>query len=193
MNTEIKGDAIQSHIGFDAAVRRREDDYLNRWPFAREIYQIAVTDPPSGRFESESTGNGALAKHWYSNPSLRWPRKTITLLLNSIHGSTLRKNPYGAPLVLTIFGKLESTFGSVQGADEARAKAWMAKAKGVVTAVAGVVHEGIGKAIGASLDLVKEHFAFTSNDLATLRGILGKKRIVILIDDLDRTAPEART
>jgi predicted KAP-like P-loop ATPase len=33
------------HHGFDAAVARHEDDYLNRWPLAREIYGIATTGP----------------------------------------------------------------------------------------------------------------------------------------------------
>jgi predicted KAP-like P-loop ATPase len=33
------------HLGFDAAVRRREDDFLNRWPLAKEIYGIAITGP----------------------------------------------------------------------------------------------------------------------------------------------------
>ena len=32
--------------GFDAAVKRREDDHLNRWPLAREIYGITTTGPP---------------------------------------------------------------------------------------------------------------------------------------------------
>src|SRR5947207_943144 len=31
--------------GFDAAVKRREEDYLNRWPFAQEIYGVATTGP----------------------------------------------------------------------------------------------------------------------------------------------------
>jgi hypothetical protein len=29
--------------GFDAAVKRREDDHLNRWPLASEIYGIVLT------------------------------------------------------------------------------------------------------------------------------------------------------
>src|SRR6266478_4587803 len=31
--------------GFDAAIKRREEDYLNRWPFAQELYGIATTGP----------------------------------------------------------------------------------------------------------------------------------------------------
>src|SRR5436309_6846464 len=31
--------------GFDPASRRREDDHLNRWPLAHEIYGIATTGP----------------------------------------------------------------------------------------------------------------------------------------------------
>jgi hypothetical protein len=30
--------------GFDAAVAKRQQDHLNRWPLAREIYGIATTE-----------------------------------------------------------------------------------------------------------------------------------------------------
>jgi len=33
--------------GFDAAVIRREDDHLNRWPLAREIYGMASNLTPT--------------------------------------------------------------------------------------------------------------------------------------------------
>ena len=37
--------SLPKHQGFDAAISSRQEDYLNRWPLAREIYGIATTGP----------------------------------------------------------------------------------------------------------------------------------------------------
>ncbi len=33
------------HAGFDASVFDPKDDHLNRWPLARQIYNVAVNGP----------------------------------------------------------------------------------------------------------------------------------------------------
>ena len=53
-----------------------------------------------------------------------------------------------------------------------------------------VFNETAGKAVGAGLDIVKGWFSFTEDDLKAVRAKLGDKRVIVLIDDLDRTAPE---
>lgn len=183
-------DGPQQSGGFDAAVRRREEDYLDRWPLAREIYGIAVTGPTEwsvrvGVYGEWGTGKTSVLEF-------------IATMATKDHHVVIRFDPWEhsskeslwRSFVLTIFGKIEATLGTIKGAKAARAKGWMSKATGVITTVAGLVNQNAGKVIGASLDLVKEHFSFSRNDLATLHDVLGGKHIVVLIDDLDRTAPE---
>src|SRR5439155_16984868 len=47
-----------------------------------------------------------------------------------------------------------------------------------------------GKVLEAGLALVKKHFTFSQDDLKSLQALLGEKRVIVLIDDLDRTARE---
>lgn len=176
--------------GFDAAVTRREGDFLNRWPLAEVIYGIAVTGPMEwsvrvGVYGEWGTGKTSVIEF-------------IAALAAKDHHVVVRFNPWEhsskdrlwQAFVVAVFKELKGTLGSVKGAEAVRAKAWAAKAQGVVTAVASVMSEKTGKAIGASLDLVKEHFSFSRKDLVDLHKALSGRRVIILIDDLDRTAPE---
>jgi hypothetical protein len=68
------------HLGFDVAVRRREDDFLNRWPLAKEIYGIAITGPQDWSGRVGFMVNGELAKLLSLNSSARWLSRTGRLL-----------------------------------------------------------------------------------------------------------------
>ena len=177
--------------GFDAAVNRREDDYLNRWPLAREIYGIATTGPSDwsvrvGIYGEWGTGKtsvlefiGQMAKH----------DGQILIKFNPWEHST--KDSLWRAFVLAIFS--EPTLAKIAGAKKTRTKGWFSKIlqkADVVESGADLFNDKAGKAIGAGLDLVKMFFSFGQNDLKSLRAALGNKRIIVLIDDLDRTAPE---
>ena len=36
---------LDGRCGFDSAAASRDQDHLNRWPFAREIYEVATNGP----------------------------------------------------------------------------------------------------------------------------------------------------
>src|ERR1700730_15701432 len=189
MKTDSTDDEHKSR-GFDAAVKRREDDFLNRWPLAREVYGIAVTGPKQwsvriGIYGEWGTGKTSVLEFI---ASMAKNDQQIVIRFNPWQHST--KDSLWRAFVLAVFSELEATFGKLPEADAARTKDWIGKAKSVITSVAAVANERVGKAVQASLDLVKEHFAFSQEDLNSLREIVGDKRIIILIDDLDRTAPE---
>ena len=185
----MKSPSAQPH-GFDAAVMRREDDYLNRWPLAREIYGIATTGPRDwsvriGIYGEWGTGKTSVLKFV---DTMATKDEHIVIWFDPWEYST--KAELWRAFVLTVFEGLEARLGTVEGAQEARRKAFIEKAKGVVGAITGLVNEQAGKVVESGLDLVKKHFAFSEEDLESLQDSLGEKRVIILVDDLDRTAPE---
>jgi predicted KAP-like P-loop ATPase len=176
--------------GCDNPVVSRSGDHLNRWPLAREIYGIAITGSKDwsvrvGIYGEWGTGKTSLLK---LIASMAEPTGHIVIWFDPWEYSN--KPELWRSFVLTVFKELESKLGQVPGADEARRKVWMDKAKGIVGTVTGVLNESAGKAVDAGLELVRKHFNFSQDDLKSLQSILGEKRVIVLIDDLDRTAPE---
>ncbi len=179
------------HPGFDAAVKCREDDYLNRWPFAREIYGIATTGPRDwsvriGIYGEWGTGKTSVLE--FISEMVKQDQQ-ILIRFNPWEHST--KDSLWRAFVLAIFS--DPTLAKIAGAKRARAKGLIStflKGTNIAKSGAEIFNDKAGKAIGAGLDLVKIFFSFGENDLKSLREALGDKRIVILIDDLDRTAPE---
>lgn len=177
--------------GFDAAVKRREDDHLNRWPLAQEVYGIATTGPPDwsvriGIYGEWGTGKTSVLQFV---AEMARADKHVVIPFNPWEHST--KEALWRAFVLAVYS--QPAFANAKGARFAQLKDWAGKlekaAKTVSTGVS-VFHDKGGKAVGAGLELVKKFFSFSEKDLKALRASLGTKRIIVLIDDLDRTAPE---
>jgi hypothetical protein len=64
------------------------------------------------------------------------------------------------------------------------------KRAGAVKSGTSLINDKVGEGVGVGLELVKSFFAFSEKDLKSLRVALGDKRVIVLVDDLDRTAPE---
>jgi hypothetical protein len=176
--------------GYDHPLADRKGDFLNRWPLAREIYGIATTGPKDwsvriGVYGEWGTGKTSVLKFI---STLAQTAGHIVIWFDPWQHSS--KADLWRSFVLTVFKELESSLGHVPGASLARGKALITKAQSAVVSVTKVVNADAGKAIGAGIDLVKKHFDFSKKDLACLQALLGNKRVIILIDDLDRTAPE---
>jgi hypothetical protein len=176
--------------GFDAAVSRREDDHLDRWPFAREIYGIATTGPKDwsvrlGVYGEWGTGKTSVLE--FVADMAAKDRHVVIWFNPWQYGS---KSELWRAFILTVFEGLERQLGSLPVARGAKRKAWLEKAGKIVQSVSAIANEKAGKVVDAGLELVIKHFAFSKSDLASLHGILGDKRILVLVDDLDRTAPE---
>lgn len=179
------------HHGFDAAVMRREDDHLNRWQFAREIYGIATTGPRDwsvriGIYGEWGTGKTSVLE--FITVMAQRDRQ-IVVRFNPWEHST--KDSLWRAFVLAVFK--EPALAKIAGGTKARAKGWFGgilKRTNAVESGFAVWNEKVGKGVGVGLDLVKSFFAFNENDLKSLRDVLGDKRVIVLVDDLDRTAPE---
>lgn len=176
--------------GFDRPTLSRDGDHLNRWPLAREIYGIATTGPSDwsvrvGIYGEWGTGKTSVLKFIAS-----MAEKAGHIVIWFDPWQYSNKPELWQEFVLTVFRHLKIKLGQIPGASKANRKFWMKKARGVIGAVASVAYDRAGKAIDAGLELVKKHFAFTRDDLKSLESILDGNRVIVLIDDLDRTAPE---
>ncbi len=179
------------HAGFDAAVKRREDDHLNRWPFAQEIYGIATTGPADwsvrvGIYGEWGTGKSSVLE--------------FIALMAEKQGHTLVKfNPWQYATKDQLWREFVSEvynqpiFSSMERAGWVRVKnksRWVLEQAKRAQEGAKAVNEHAGKAMSAGLELTKSWFTFSGADLKGLRTKLGEKRVIVLIDDLDRTSAE---
>jgi predicted KAP-like P-loop ATPase len=150
--------ASQTH-GFDAAVTRREDDQLNRWPFAREIYGIA-TGPRDWSVRVGIYGEWGTGKTSVLEFIAAMARRDgqIVIRFNPWEHST--KDALWRAFVLAIFK--EPRLAKAAGAKPARAKGLLGsflKRARIIEAGTGVWNEKAAKGVGAGLDLVKSFLA----------------------------------
>ncbi len=179
--------------GFDAPIRDRRDDYLNRWPFAREIYGIATTGPQEWSVRVGVYGEWGAGKTSVLKFVSGMAAKDLHIVIWFDPWEHSTRPELWRAFVLKVFQELKAHLGRVKGSRLVGAKAWAAKSAGVVAQVAKIAHDRTGQALsaGLGLDLVKRHLCFSQRDLASLREALGERRVIVLIDDLDRTAPES--
>jgi hypothetical protein len=189
-----EADQPEKRSGFDAPARRRDQDHLNRWPFAREIYMAAISGPKDwsvriGLYGEWGTGKTSVLEF-------------VSAMANKHDHVVVWFDPWEysskavlwREFVLKIFRALEDKVGGVVQAGDARRKALLNKVSGTVKSIGaslvGALNESAGKVTDAGLHFVKDHFAFGPDDLRSLSEVLGERRIIVLIDDLDRTAAE---
>lgn len=184
----------QKRDGFDAPVRTRESDHLNRWPFAREIYTAAVSGPKDwsvriGVYGEWGTGKTSVLE-FISSMALEHQHLVVWF---DPWEYTSKQDLWRA-FILKVFSVFENAFGGIAAGGDVRRKAFFEKVTGIVKSVGGTVvgalNEKGGKLAEAGLGLVKTHFSFGPEDLESLGAFLGEHRVVVLIDDLDRTAAE---
>lgn len=179
--------------GPDAAVSSRERDHLGRWPLAQEIYGIATTGPAEwsirvGIYGEWGSGKTSVLEFvegiarannqvvlrftpWqFSDSRALWHSFVAALedeLKSTLPGWVkydLQKWKKPASTVMRFFSRRKDKIK--EAADQ----------KPVSMALAGI-------------DLLKDYCAYTRRDLEKLLGSIRGTRILILVDDLDRTSP----
>jgi len=182
--------ATPKPAGFDAAIKRREDDHLKRWSFAREIYGITVTGPQEWSVRVGIYGEWGTGKTSVLEFIAQMATDDGHVLIHFNPWEHSSKQALWNSFVDTVYDELERRFGKLEDAGLKRRRVWLEKAKEVTKAAAGVYNENLAKLVGSGLDLLKENFGFDEQELKALKRVLNGKRIVVLTDDLDRTAPE---
>lgn len=187
---EIPLESQGAGIGFDSPVTSRADDYLNRWPLARQVYRVAVDGPADwsariGVYGEWGTGKSSVLKFV---DSMARADGHLVFWFNPWAYST--KSELWRAFVIGISSMIELNEGETASSGMLEWKGRLGKCRDWL---AGTVKEAPGDIAGGvsvALDAVRGLFAFTPSDVAALRLQLEDKRVIILIDDLDRTSAE---
>jgi len=176
--------------GYDTAPSTKEEDQLNRWGFAREIYTIASRTPLDwslriGIYGSWGEGKTAILKFvntiakednqivvwfnpWeYATPEEMW-ESFVTLILKKLSEAGVDiKKPSRQFLRAKIFFKKIlrrpiDAFGSLAQLDPYAS---------------------------AGLPVLKSFLSFNRKSLTKIQNFISGKRIIVLVDDLDRANP----
>jgi hypothetical protein len=180
--------------GFDSAVSAREEDHLNRWPVAQEIYTLAVTGPRDWSVRIAIYGEWGSGKTTILN--------FIEIMARQDNHIVIRFNPWQYSVqselwqafVLAVYEELKTHIGNVPGSKKTKAKRWIKRIVDdggkILTDAAGAVKKEAGQVMDFGLNMVKRSLIFSKEDLKDFSEILGERRIIILIDDLDRVEPK---
>lgn len=191
---EISGIAETSKTsvanGFDAPVASRADDHLNRWPLARQVYSVAVDGPADwsariGVYGEWGTGKSSVLKFV---EALATADRHLVVWFNPWAFSS--KSGLWRAFVMEISSKIEPKEGEAASSGMREWKARLGKLRDWLSGAAKEATGDIAGGASVALDAVRGLFAFTPSDVAAMRSQLGDKRVIILIDDLDRTSAE---
>lgn len=177
--------------GFDSPVVSRQEDHLNRWPLAREVFGIATTGPADWSVRIGIYGEWGSGKSTVLGFVGQMAEEEGHVLIRFNPWQYSNREALWRAFVLAIYSKPE-----FRGLERA---GWVYTKKRALTILGlgkpleeGVsfINEKASKALGTGIDLLKGMFRFGKDDLKALSARLGSKRVIVLIDDLDRTAAE---
>lgn len=176
--------------GFDAPVTSRDQDHLNRWPLARQIYSVAVDGPEDwsarvGLYGEWGTGKTSVLRFVAS-----MAEQDGHIVVWFDPWAYANKADLWRAFVLNLCNTAEAKLGGLTKAGEIRRKSYFDKGRELLGMAAKVVPGDYGSAASGGLDLLRGAFAFSSKDVLALKKDLKGHRVIVLIDDLDRTAAE---
>lgn len=184
-----------AQTGHDAPVTERSEDFYDRWPIAKSISRIIETAPPQWSTRIGLFGSWGDGKTSVLNFLEQQQRDAKNIVI--------RYAPWGASTPDEIwrdFGKVLIT-----GLERHDVKLTMwsrlvhrSKAVDKTTIKEGIkgagrLAEATGHAPGAAVSaniastLIGDKLTFTSDDIQRLTAQIGDRRVVVFIDDLDRT------
>ena len=188
--TEAVDESPIEITGFDAPVTTRKDDHLNRWPLARQVYSVAVDGPADwsariGVYGEWGMGKSSVLKFV---ESMAVAGKHVVVWFNPWAYST--KSELWRSFVMELSSKIEPKEGE---SSSSGMRDWKARLGSCSDWLSGKVKDAPGDIAGGTsvaLDAIRGLFAFSPKDVAAMREQFGGKRVIILIDDLDRTSAE---
>jgi hypothetical protein len=183
-------DTPQQTTGFDAPVFDAKDDHLNRWPLARQIYNVAANGPADwsariGVYGEWGTGKTSVLKF----VSAMAEADGHIVVWFDPWGYSSKPNLWHA-FVMKCCDTIEGKLGGLTAAGDVRKKSYFKKGRDLLATVTKKVPGDTASAITGGLDLLTGAFSFGPDDLKKLHADLKGRRVIVLIDDLDRTAAE---
>jgi predicted 3-demethylubiquinone-9 3-methyltransferase (glyoxalase superfamily) len=180
--------------GFDAPASSRERDHLNRWPFAQEIYGIATAGPTDWSVRIGIYGEWGSGKTSVLD--------FIEALAEPDGHLVVRFNPWefldSRTLWDSFISSIDIKFKQClpqwsytrnrwkRGAR--KLKSWWGRFSGIGNQIKSALDEQRIRLPIVGMELLKEFCAFTRHDLELLLRSAYGVRVLILVDDLDRTS-----
>lgn len=189
--TEVpEGQSAIVGTGFDSPVSSRYADFLNRWPLARQVYNVAVNGPADwsvrvGVYGEWGTGKTSILKF-------------VESMATDNGHAVVWFDPWAyntkAHLWHSFVSKIGGFFTLInEGSSVPDMKGLESRIKTASEFLVGAMSSNSSDhAVGAltEIEAVRQCFEFIGQDLADLKKAMNGKRVVILIDDLDRTSAE---
>jgi len=174
--------------GYDAARNDRKDDHLNRWPFAQEIYRIAASGPRDWSVRVGVYGEWGSGKTSVINFVNSMAREEGHIIFTFNPWQFQTTDDLWKAFVEGLFQIIEeATQTKVPEARSRQVKAVAGTAARVLPKIFGLWKSEAGDAVTGGLGLLRKFLVFSADDLAKLGEILGERRLLVIIDDLDRT------
>jgi hypothetical protein len=183
----------QISSGYDAAAASRAEDDLDRWRFAAEIVDVVLTTPSEwsariGIFGKWGEGKSTVLR--FAEQMLK-ERKSIVLWFNpwAIQNWNDLWEDFGNRLSTALSDAGIPIDGTWLRVAKNSTK-WL-EAKGVKQVVkVGAAVAGREKAADAAFGLVGQWLKYDGPQIRAIQKKVKEKRLVVLIDDLDRCTPE---
>jgi hypothetical protein len=182
-----------STSGYDAAQARREDDALDRWRVASEVVEVALATPAEwsariGIFGKWGEGKSTVLR--FAEAMLR-ERKSIVFWFNpwAIQNWNDLWEEFGSRLSESLSAAGIPVDSTWLKATKDSTKWLESKGAGQI-AKAGAAALGKEKAVEAAFSLVGRWLKYDGPQIRAIQKKVKQRRLVVLIDDLDRCAPE---
>lgn len=185
MENERKID-LRERKGFDAPVHKQEDDVLGRWQFAKEIYGLAIDCPKDWSVRVGIYGDWGAGKSSVLSFLKTMAEEDSQILIEFDPWGYESKEELWREFVARVYKNI-GTF-KPPGRKKIRLKRALSKYLKIGTKIINAGRPALGQAMEEGLNLVKKYLSNTAKDLAKLADLIGNKRIIILIDDLDRAS-----
>lgn len=173
--------------GHDAACISREDDHLNRWPLAKEIYRIAVDGPEEWSVRVGIYGEWGSGKTSVLNFIESMAKRDGHLIFHFNPWKYHNKDNLWKAFVDGLYGKIEAEIGETPGSGKRTAKKIGGATAQAAQSILSVWKKEAGEAAAKGMELLSKCLTFSAADLAHLKAALNGKRLIVTIDDLDRT------
>jgi hypothetical protein len=194
-NSNQEAGNVQAAFGHDSPVYYRTEDIYNRWPVATAISRAIASSPLSW-----STRIGLFAPWGDGKTSALNLLEKQQVAINNI---VIRFSPWGASTEDEIWrGFTKSLRGGLKKAREKlplkyramyffrRNSSWLSSGLSAAGKAANSKAPGISAGTDFAAGLIEKYIKPSRKDAQAMAEVLSERRVIVLIDDLDRTDPK---